>query len=66
MKRIKSDVVAKVIDVALRTDQMLSVVVATDDKDKPTHFVLVLLWDQIGKISVPGTTPATVWPDDFE
>ena len=66
MKRIKGDVVAKVIDVALRADQMMSVVVAADEKNVPTHFVVVLPAFMIGKISVPGTIPATVWPEDFE
>lgn len=66
MKRIKSGVVAKVIDVALRSDQMLSVVVAADEKNVPTHFVVVLPASTIGRVSVPGTIPATVWPEDFE
>lgn len=66
MKRIKGDVVAKVVDVALRTDQMLSLVVAADKKNVPTHFVVVLPASIVGEIQIPGTIPAVVWPEDFE
>ena len=67
-KRIKSSVIASVVDVALRSDQMMSVVAAATEDSQPTHFVLVLPMSRASGLiaSLEGVIPVSVTLDDFE
>lgn len=66
MKKVKPDLVMGAIDIGLRTDKPFSLIIATDDRDRATHYAVILTREQVAQSVVPGVIPIKMNLADFE